>query len=192
MIHVVEFQARAQLVVVGDTEKKLYDLDDGAQGVRLQEFRHVRGVVEAAVVEELRVMLIQHTASGVGQGQVDEFPLFRERRGEPYITQLFLHYVILLNTKQSSQRGYMGTHMKRWHGEGRSQRYVEPSRAFACEGPVRVPGKTAIHTALTGLPARRAHTLAATSALNTPSANATTQSFARPVRLLAPPHCYKR
>jgi hypothetical protein len=180
VIHVIEFQERAQLVVVGDAEKKLYDFDDGAQGVRLHEFCHVRRGVEAAAVEELYVVLVQNTASGVGQGQVGEFPLFRERRGEPHIAQLFFHYIVVLNTK-------------RWHDEDPSQRSVEPNRAFACEGPARAPGETAIRTALTGRPARRAHTVAAISAPDTPSANVTTQSFARAgfLPVIPAPHHYR-
>jgi hypothetical protein len=61
----------------------------------------------------------------------------------------------------------MSTHTKRWHDEDPSQRSVEPNRAFACGGAARAPGETAIRTAPTGRPARRAHTVAARPAPNT-------------------------
>ena len=91
MIHVVEFHARAHLVFVGNVQKQFDELDNGAQGIRLHEFHHVRGCAESAAVEEERVVFVQRTTSGIRQAQLGEFPLFRERQCELRVAQRFFH-----------------------------------------------------------------------------------------------------
>ena len=48
-------------------------VNGGAQGAR-HELRHVRRGVEVAAVEELRVVLVQDTASGAGSRRVSPVP----------------------------------------------------------------------------------------------------------------------